>query len=89
MLGTGRPASFRGLLVAASQAVFAIPLNFVLETVRPEAGAIQTVSGRPVLLLRDSFMSLIPLAEALQIPGARVFDSRQSDGAHVVVVSAG
>lgn len=82
-------ATFRGLLVAASHAVFAIPLNFVLETVRPEVGAIQTVNGRPVLLLRDSFMSLIPLAEALQIPGARVFDGGQSEGAHVVVVSAG
>ena len=82
-------ATFRGLLVAASGTVYAIPLNFVQETVRVESGATSTVGGRPVLRLRDSAMSVLRLADMFRsgvpIP---MNAAEQPDGGYAVVVRA-
>ena len=82
-------ATFRGLLVAASGTVYAIPLNFVQETVRLEAGSTSTVGGRPVMRLRDAAMSVLRLAEAFR-SGAPVLaeTAEQRDDGYVVVVRA-
>ena len=57
-------ATFGGLLVVSGGSMYAIPLSFVRETVRPEPEALSTVLRRPVLNLRGTVMPLMPLCEA-------------------------
>lgn len=56
-------ATFRGLLVEAAKTVYAVPLSYVQEAVRPEPGSIQTVLGRQVLNLRGNVMPLVRLRD--------------------------
>ena len=60
-------ATFRGLLVSCGGTTYAIPLTYVQETIRPDEAQLRTVSGRPVMSLRGSVMSLIWLNESLQL----------------------
>ena len=81
-------ATFRGLLVAAGGTVYAIPLNFVQETVRVESGATSTGSGRPVMRLRDTAMSMLRLADAFRSGAPVPMAAEQRDSGYVVVVRA-
>jgi two-component system chemotaxis sensor kinase CheA len=56
------------LLVQVSDEIYAIPLRSVLETVRIEEGFVHRVEGNEVLMLRDSTVPLLRLAEVI---GAR------------------
>lgn len=56
------------LLVQVSDEVYAIPLRSVLETVRLDDDSVHTVEGGEVLMLRDSTVPLLRLA---QMVGAR------------------
>lgn len=79
-------ATFRGLLVGCGNAIYAIPLSYVQETLRPSQGQLHTVGTRPVLHLRtrDLVMPIVPLAEAFGTEG----DSDVTTP-YVVVVRAG
>jgi two-component system chemotaxis sensor kinase CheA len=79
-------ATFRGLLVESRATAYAIPLSYVRETVRTDAGCIGTVMGRPVMTLRDQVLPLIPLSEACGTPPG---EGGQEAGGFVVVVAAG
>jgi two-component system chemotaxis sensor kinase CheA len=79
-------ATFRGLLVASGGTTYAIPLTYVQETIRPEENQLRTVSGRPVMSLRGSVMSLVWLNESLRLRGG--LDTERSDDPYVVVVRA-
>jgi len=78
-------ATFRGLLVSSGGTTYAIPLTYVQETIRPDQTQLRTVSGRPVMSLRGSVMSLIWLNESLQLGGV---EPGRSEDPYVVVVSA-
>ena len=65
---------------------YAIPLTYVQETIRPEENQLRTVSGRPVMSLRGSVMSLVWLNESLRLRGG--LDTERSDDPYVVVVRA-
>ncbi len=79
-------ATFRGLLVSSGGTTYAIPLTYVQETIRPEQEQLRTVSGRPVMSLRGSVMSLIWLNESLQLGTSA--EQARSDDPYVVVVRA-
>jgi two-component system chemotaxis sensor kinase CheA len=51
------------LLVRVCGGTFAIPLVTVVETLRLDAKSIQTVSGKPVVVLRNQILSLIALSD--------------------------
>ena len=53
------------LLVQVSDEIYAIPLRSVLETVRIEEGSVHRVEGNEVLMLRDSTVPLLRLAEVI------------------------
>ena len=79
-------ATFRGLLVSCGGTTYAIPLTYVQETIRPDEAQLRTVSGRPVMSLRGSVMSLIWLNESLQLTNG--VETARSDDPYVVVVRA-
>jgi two-component system, chemotaxis family, sensor kinase CheA len=54
------------LLVYSSQTTFAIPLTAVVETLRINRKEIQSINGKPVIVLRDQVLPLISLADALK-----------------------
>jgi two-component system chemotaxis sensor kinase CheA len=79
-------AIFPGLLVSSRDTVYAIPLNYVEETVRLEPGSIKTITGREVFHLRGDVLPLIRLSSI------RRTESNGADRAgedFVVVVKAG
>ena len=55
-------ATFRGLLVESSSAVYAIPLSYVQETGRLEAKQVQNIVNREVINLRGTVMPLYRLS---------------------------
>ena len=79
-------ATFRGLLVASGGTTYAIPLTYVQETIRPEQAQLRTVSGRPVMSLRGSVMSLIWLNDSLRLEAD--LDTARSEDPYVIVVRA-
>ena len=80
-------ATFRGLLVESAGTVYAIPLNYVQETVHPDGAALWTVTGQRVVNLRGSVMSLLWLDDELRHHGmaSTVADGEQC---FLVVVKA-
>ncbi len=81
-------ATIRGLLVSCGKTTYAIPLNYVQETLRPDREQLKTVSGRSVLSLRtrNAVMSMIWLDESLGVNADR---SVPRDDPYVVVVRTG
>lgn len=51
------------LLVKVHQAIFALPMLMITETVRLEKTEIKYVNRKPVILLRGNVLSLVPLAD--------------------------
>lgn len=73
------------LLVRARGSVFALPMVTITETMRLERSDIKYVNRKPVILLRENVLPLIPLAEVFHI-------SRGSDENRrpfVVVIQSG
>ena len=54
------------LLVQSSYTTFAIPLTAVVETLRINKKEIQSINGKPVIVLRSQVLPLISLADALK-----------------------
>jgi two-component system chemotaxis sensor kinase CheA len=78
-------ATFQGLLVESTHTVYAIPLSYVQETVRPDSCSINTVMGKRVINLRGTVMPLVSLSD---VCGASSSNGQERDP-YVVVVKAG
>lgn len=79
-------AIFPGLLVSSRDTVYAVPLNYVEQTVRLEPGSIKTITGREVFHLRGNVLPLIRLSSI----GRTESNGADHEGDNfVVVVRAG
>jgi two-component system, chemotaxis family, sensor kinase CheA len=72
------------LLVRVGPCILAIPLVTVLETLRVKDQDIKTVSGYPVIVLRERVLPLMNLAEVFKVSSAS-----QGIYHHIVVVGTG
>ena len=72
-----------GLSIACGEEMFILPLTCIVESMRPAAGAVRTVTGRGrVLQVRGEYLPVVALHEVLGIPGAQ---QREEDGIVVIV----
>jgi len=72
-----------GLSVACGDEVFILPLNSIVESLRPAPDAVKTVAGRGrLVLIRGEYLPVVCLADIMGLQG-RV--SLESDGILVVV----
>ncbi|HVP21207.1 MAG TPA: chemotaxis protein CheA [Anaerolineaceae bacterium] len=72
------------LLVKVRQTTFAIPLTAVIETLRVEQNEIQTINGRPVIILRGQVLPLVRLTDALKMKNSE----KQASTSYVVVMKS-
>jgi two-component system chemotaxis sensor kinase CheA len=79
-------ATFRGLIVESGTGLYAIPLSYVQETARLEAGCIDKIIDREVVNLRGNVMPLLRLSSIHQ---PRSPNGHRNGNAFVVVVRAG
>ncbi|MBL8761391.1 MAG: chemotaxis protein CheA [Phycisphaerae bacterium] len=56
------------MMVGVGDEVYAVPLNNILEIVRPDAASISSIGGRSVMRLRDSVLPLISAADLFELP---------------------
>lgn len=68
----------RVMIVTVRGQRFGVPIDIVTETVRVDPGQVARIENQPVLVLRDTVIPLVDLAEALQIPGAPADPERVS-----------
>jgi two-component system chemotaxis sensor kinase CheA len=81
-------AIIQALLVGSAEQVFALPLGSVAEVLTPEDAHIDTVDGKPVVVLRDD--TVAPLYRLPVILGdPRDSDLMPTDGEHVVLIEGG
>ncbi len=64
-------ATFRGVLIEAAQRLFVVPTAQVERVTRFKAQDVQTVEARETLALNGRAISLVRLADVLQLPPAR------------------
>lgn len=79
-------ATFRGLIVESGTALYAIPLSYVQETARLEAGCIDKIIDREVVNLRGD---IIPLLRLSSIRQPRSPNGHRNGNAFMVVVGVG
>ncbi|WP_153099090.1 chemotaxis protein CheA [Paraburkholderia hayleyella] len=61
-----------GMSVKVGQEIFILPLNFVMESLQPQAQDIYTVAnGQRVVRVRGEYLPLVPLHEVFAVEGAR------------------
>jgi two-component system, chemotaxis family, sensor kinase CheA len=58
-------AIMKALVVSAGDEFYAVPLDIVLEVIKPKEGQIKTVQGHEVLLLRDLIVPLVRLSKVV------------------------
>jgi len=75
-------AIIQGLLFKVCDEIFAIPLNTVLEIVKPNQNDIYTIQGREVIRVRDS---ILPLARMENIIG-KTKHEKSTKGQYVIIV---
>lgn len=63
-------ATFRGIVVRSGEHLFVVPTARVERIVRIQQEEIKTVENRRAIQLDGQAVSLVPLAEALELPGA-------------------
>ncbi len=61
-------AIIQALLVKVAEEIYAIPLVSVVEAVKISQDEVQTVEGREIIILRDSVLPLVKLADVFDIP---------------------
>lgn len=61
-------AIVRALLARVADETYALPLTHVNETVLLDPGALRTIKGKEVLMLRDDVLPLIRLRERVRLP---------------------
>ena len=71
------------MMVESEQDQYAIPLQSIVEIVRPEDKALSTIQGQPVVRLRDAVLPMIDLRERLGQP------ARPAKDRFAVVVKVG
>lgn len=81
-------ATFRGVLVRAGEQLLILPTASVERAVRVGQEAIKTVENRETLVLDGQPVSLVRLAEVLELP-ARSAPDAAPDTVHVVVLASG
>lgn len=79
-------ATLQALLVSSDRTLYAVPLVYVLETVKLEAGQVHTVGGHEAIRLRGDVVPLLRLSATLRA-GATVV--RGADNVFAVVVRCG
>ena len=79
-------ATLQALLVSSDRTLYALPLVYVLETVKLEAGQIHTVGGNEAIRLRGDVVPLLRLSSTLRA-GAKMV--KGSDNAFAIVVRCG
>ncbi len=67
------------MMVGVGQHLYAVPLTSILEIVRPEADAVHTVTGQPVMRLRDAVLPLLDMRAILK-------ETQVEDGGRFAVV---
>lgn len=60
------------MMVGVGEEVYAVPLNNILEIVKPDPESMSTIGGRTVMRLRDSVLPLISAADLFELPAAGV-----------------
>ncbi len=58
-------AIMKALLVSVGDEIYAVPLDVVLEVIKPKEGLVKTVQGHEVLVLRDLIIPLVRLSEVV------------------------
>jgi two-component system chemotaxis sensor kinase CheA len=81
-------ATFRGVLVESAKRLFIVPTAQVERVTRFRKNDVQTVEGRNTLVANGRAVSLVDLAEVLQLPHARRPDV-EADGNPAVLLGAG
>ena len=61
-------AIIKALLVSVANELYAIPLDVVLEVIKPKEALIKTVQGHEVLVLRELTIPLVRLADVVSCP---------------------
>jgi len=56
------------MMVGVGEEVYAVPLNNILEIVKPDPASLSSIGGRSVMRLRDSVLPLISAAELFELP---------------------
>ncbi|MCC6228198.1 MAG: chemotaxis protein CheA [Phycisphaerales bacterium] len=60
------------MMVGVGEEVYAVPLNNILEIVKPDPASLSSIGGRSVMRLRDSVLPLISAAELFELPAEGV-----------------
>ncbi len=58
-------AIMKALLVSVGDEIYAVPLDVVLEVIKPKEGLVKTVQGHEVLILRDLIIPLVRLSDVV------------------------
>jgi two-component system chemotaxis sensor kinase CheA len=58
-------AIMKALVVSVGNELYAVPLNVVLEVIKPKEGQIKTIQGHEVLVLRDLIIPLVRLSSVV------------------------
>ncbi len=74
-------AIMQAMMVRIGEEIYAVPLESIIEIVKPEPAQLASINTQPVLRLRDSVLPLVDGAEAFGAAGA-------GDGRFVVVLAA-
>jgi len=76
-------AIIQALLVKVADEIYAIPLVSVVEAVKISQDEVQTVEGKEIIILRDSVLPLVKLADVFDIP------AEEEVSPYVVVLAIG
>ena len=76
-------AIIQALLVKVADEIYAIPLVSVVEAVKISQEEVQTVEGKEIIILRDSVLPLVKLADVFDIP------AEEEVSPYVVVLAIG
>jgi len=61
-----------GMLVGVGDEIYVIPLNFVSESLRPEAANIKTIAGSSqVVRVREQYIPIVSLRQLFAVPGGQ------------------
>jgi two-component system chemotaxis sensor kinase CheA len=82
-------AIVRALLARVGDESYALPLTHVSETGELDPGAVRTVRGREVLMVREEVMPLLRLRSLVDHPGPAPAAPAVGGAAHVVMLEAG
>lgn len=80
-------AAFRGVLVGLGENVFVIPTSQIEHVAKVKRGAVKTVENKETIYLRGEVLSLISLADVLEINQNGNGRDKQNDELQIIVVN--